>query len=66
MNKRVLTVLLLALLIFVTGCSKASVEQQESILKIAYTTDPQGLDPHRTAAVSTLMLLEIFMIHSWR
>ena len=53
LNKRVLAVFLLALLIFVTGCSKASVEQQESILKIAYTTDPQGLDPHRTAAVST-------------
>lgn len=53
MNKKSLLVLFLLVSLVFTGCSKAEVVQEEDILKIAYTTDPQGLDPHRTAAVST-------------
>lgn len=53
MNKKIIAVFFLILALTVTGCAKSEEKQTEDILKVAYTTDPQGLDPHRTAAVST-------------
>lgn len=56
MKKKHLAILFLtvSLLLVFTACSKGdSSEPREDVLKIAYTTDPQGLDPHRTAAIST-------------
>lgn len=53
MKKKSLVVFFLILVLVFTGCGKTDKVQQEDILKIAYTTDPQGFDPHRTAAVST-------------
>lgn len=53
MNKKIIAVFFLILALTFTGCGKSEEKQAEDILKIAYTTDPQGLDPHRTAAVST-------------
>ena len=53
MNKKSFAVFFLVLVLLLTGCSKTGTVPEEDILKIAYTTDPQGLDPHRTAAVST-------------
>jgi peptide/nickel transport system substrate-binding protein len=52
-NKKIIAVFFLILALTFTGCGKSEEKQAEDILKIAYTTDPQGLDPHRTAAVST-------------
>jgi peptide/nickel transport system substrate-binding protein len=52
MNKKTVAILLAVLmLVSLSGCAKTQTAQD--VLKIAYTTDPQGLDPQRTAAVST-------------
>ena len=53
MNKKLIVLMLLILALSITGCGKNEEKPVEDILKIAYTTDPQGLDPQRTAAVST-------------
>ncbi len=53
MNKKLIVIMLLILALSITGCGKNEEKPVEDILKIAYTTDPQGLDPQRTAAVST-------------
>ncbi len=47
----ILTVLMLATL---GGCAKTTDKSgSQDVLKVAYPTDPQGLDPQRTAAVAT-------------
>ena len=54
--KKTTIALLLVLLIMLglSGCGKTEeATVQKDVLRIAYTTDPQGLDPQRTAAVST-------------
>ncbi len=52
--KRKIAALTLAvlMLISITGCAKTEKAAQD-VLRIAYTTDPEGLDPQRTAAVAT-------------
>ncbi len=68
MLKKVLAVLMsAALVVGVAGCGSSTSDNNQATgsesnaegtasdtLKIAYTTDPEGLDPQRTAAVSTL------------
>lgn len=66
MLKKVLAVIMSAALVAgAAGCSSSKGEAQEEnkeateseakdTLKIAYTADPEGLDPQRTAAVATL------------
>lgn len=39
------------MLVNLTGCAKT--EKVEDVLRVAYSTDPQGLDPQKTAAVAT-------------
>ncbi|MGI6468205.1 MAG: ABC transporter substrate-binding protein [Syntrophomonadaceae bacterium] len=52
MKKRVaVLVMLMLILVNLAGCAQK--EKVEDVLRVAYTTDPQGLDPHRTAAVAT-------------
>lgn len=52
MKKRVAIFLLVVLmLVNLTGCAKT--EKVEDVLRVAYSTDPQGLDPQKTAAVAT-------------
>lgn len=49
--KAAILLLAAALLFNLAGCSEPASTQD--VLRIAYTTDPQGLDPQRTAAVAT-------------
>lgn len=52
MKRKVVALILAGLMLFgLAGCAKT--EKAQDVLRIAYTTDPQGLDPQRTAAVAT-------------
>ncbi len=52
MRKRIAFLLIVVLMLGnLTGCTKT--EPVQDVLRVAYSTDPQGLDPQKTAAVAT-------------
>jgi len=53
MNRKVIAALLAILMLssLTSGCAKT--QTTADILRIAYSTDPQGLDPQKTSAVAT-------------
>lgn len=60
-NSKLLLLIIAVLLLFsVTACQKQDNSNNETPLKtsltMGYTTEPEGLDPHRTAAASTFMV----------
>jgi peptide/nickel transport system substrate-binding protein len=53
MKKKMVALSLAVLMLFsIAGCASTEKAAQD-VLRIAYTTDPQGLDPQRTSAVAT-------------
>ena len=51
-KKMVVLSLAFVMLLSIAGCASTEKTAQD-VLRIAYTTDPQGLDPQRTSAVAT-------------